>query len=127
MLSVSWKRLPSGQGFTAVPTVAQCSVLQTPLKCCSLEGAEGPPFPGLRHSCRPAPGEVPGGPHRAEVGRGAQEEDLPVLGSHPWPEPFASQADPGMYTPSQAHSFTRSPAPGPQEGIAAAGTSLGPE
>lgn len=39
-----------------------------------------------------------------------------MLGSHPWPEPFASQADPGMYTPSQAHSFTRSPAPGPREG-----------
>ena len=40
-----------------------------------------------------------------------------MLGSQAWPEPFASQADPGMHTPSQAYPFTRAPAPGPQEGM----------
>lgn len=47
-----------------------------------------------------------------------------MLGSHPWLVPFATQADPGMYTPGQAHSFARSLAPSPREGKARASISL---
>ena len=47
-----------------------------------------------------------------------------MLSSHPWLVPFATQADPGMYTPGQAHSFARSLAPSPWEGKARASISL---
>ena len=47
-----------------------------------------------------------------------------MLSSHPWLVPFATQADPGMYTPGQAHSFARSLAPSPLEGKARASISL---